>query len=65
MEPTDNEVNELIERNPGGMTLDQIAEVFGVTRQRAQQLVTKATEKALRAYRRRRITCVRDALPDR
>lgn len=50
-EPTDAEVEQFISAHPDGANLDQIAGAFGVTRQRAQQLVTSAVAKALRALR--------------
>lgn len=64
-EPSDAEVEALIEQHPAGCTLDVIAEAMGVTRARAQQLVQGATAKLLRALRRRGVTCVSDLIDHR
>lgn len=62
-EPTDAEVEALIEQNPNGCTLDQIAEVLGVTRQRAYQLVGEAVAKVLRRLNGRGIRSLNDIAP--
>ena len=45
VEPTDAEVDQFVATHPGGGTLDDIAAVLGVTRQRAMQLVNRAVAK--------------------
>lgn len=62
MEPTDEEVAQFIELHPDGGNLDDIAGAFGVTRQRAQQLVSGAIDKALTALRRRGFSSVTDLI---
>ncbi len=55
MEPSDDEVEALIKSHPQGMTLDEIAEVLGVTRQRTLQIVNAAIAKATRVLELKRI----------
>lgn len=50
-EPSDEFVEQFIEAHPGGARLDDIASAFGVTRQRAQQLVKKAVVKVMKELR--------------
>jgi DNA-directed RNA polymerase sigma subunit (sigma70/sigma32) len=55
VEPSDDEVEALIKSHPQGMTLDEIAEVLGVTRQRTLQIVNAAIAKATRVLELKRI----------
>ena len=64
-EPTDEQVNQLLEKYPGGLTLDQISEVLGVTKARAGQIVDGAVAKLLRALHKRGIHSVSDVLQPR
>lgn len=52
-EPSDQQIDELLERYPNGMTLEQIAGVLHCSKQRAHQLVDRAIDKVLRALQRR------------
>ena len=61
-EPSDAEVEAIIERHPSGCTLDQIAAVLGVTRARAQQIVQEAISKVVRHCAARGIRRVSDVL---
>lgn len=63
-EPSDEVVEALIAANPNGMTLDQIAEVLGVTKQRAMQITDSAIAKVVKALRWRQINSPSDLLPD-
>lgn len=54
-DPSDQEVDAFVATHPDGGTLEQIAEVLGVTRQRCEQLVRKAVAKLQRELRWRRI----------
>lgn len=64
-EPSDEVVEALIAANPNGMTLESIAEVMGITKQRAGQLVDSAVIKAQHALRRSyQINSPSDLLPD-
>lgn len=44
-EPTDQEVSDFIKYHPQGGSLDEIADTFGVSRQRAWQLLDGAVKK--------------------
>ena len=61
-EPSDEQVEAFIETHPSGATADEIAEVFGVTRQRVFQLINAATRKVLRELRWRQIYSPYDVL---
>lgn len=52
-EPTDAEVQAIIDLYPDGAPLQVIGDVLGVTRSRADQIVQKAIASALRAFRLR------------
>jgi len=56
MEPDDEVVESFVEAHPHGGTLDEIAEVLGVTRQRALQIVNTAICKATAYLSRRGIS---------
>ena len=62
-DPSDAEVNAVVERFPDGAPLPVIAEVLGTSHERARQIVAMALDKALRMFAAQRITsdCV---LPD-
>ena len=62
-EPSDAEVEAIIEANPSGCTLDQIAEAMGVTRQRAYQMVNECVAKVLRRLNGRGVRCLNDIAP--
>jgi DNA-directed RNA polymerase specialized sigma24 family protein len=64
-EPTDAEVNALIEQHPAGCTYEEIGDVLGVTKMRAQQIVNDAILKMLRAFRRRGVQRVDDLIDHR
>lgn len=64
-EPSDAEVEALIEQHPSGCTYEQIGDVLGVTKVRAQQIVNAAVAKVLRALRNRNIYRADDILDPR
>lgn len=49
-------VEEFIQEHPEGGTLEQIAQVLGLTRERVRQIITKALAKCQRACAQRDIT---------
>lgn len=51
-EPTDAEVDAVVNQYPDGAPTDVIAAVLGVTRQRAEQIIAEATNAALSLFRR-------------
>lgn len=61
-EPSDAEVDQLVAANPSGMTLEQIAECMGVTRQRADQIIRKAVEKAMQRLRAMQVRSLDDVM---
>lgn len=63
MEPSDEQVEQFIKDHPNGGTLDEIAAVLGVSRQRALQIVNLAIERAV-AYLQRRGIKVHDLMVD-
>ena len=63
IEPTDQQVDELLEQHPGGLTYEQIAGVLGVSKQRVSQIVDEAVAKAAKFARWRRLNSA-NALPD-
>lgn len=62
MEPTDSEVDAFVEQHPSGCTLDELAEVLHVSRQRAKQICDRAIDKALTALRSRGFSSVTDLI---
>lgn len=62
MEPTDEEVDAFVEAHPDGGTLDDIAAVLGVTRQRAKQIVDQAITKVVMELRWRGFSSVTDLI---
>ena len=62
-DPSDAEVNAVVDLYPDGAPLPVIAEVLGTSHERARQIVAMALDKALRMFAAQRITsdCV---LPD-
>ena len=64
-EPSDDEVEAIIEKYPGGCTLDVIAEALGVTRMRAKQICDHAIFKVLRHLRAQGIRRVNDVIDHR
>ena len=64
-EPTDAEVEALIEANPNGCTFEVIADALGVTKMRAKQIVDSAIQKVLRRLNGRGIRRVDDILAPR
>lgn len=62
-EPSDAEVEALISTHPQGCTYEEIGDVLGVTKVRAQQIVNAAVAKVLRALRNRNIYRADDAVP--
>ena len=62
MEPTDSEVDAFVEAHPDGVTLDDIAAVLGVTRQRAKQIVDQAITKVVMELRWRGFSSVTDLI---
>lgn len=64
-EPTDAEVEALIDQHPQGCTFEEIGEALGVTKVRAQQIVNMAVAKVLRALRNRNIYRADDILDPR
>ncbi len=65
IEPTDAEVEALISTHPQGCTFEEIGDVLGVTKVRAQQIVNMAVAKVLRALRNRNIYRADDILDTR
>lgn len=63
VEPSDSEVEALIEANPNGCTFEVIATAMGVTKQRAQQLVNEAIAKVMRRLSGRGVRCLNDIAP--
>jgi hypothetical protein len=63
IEPSDSEVEALIEQNPNGCTFEVIATAMGVTKQRAQQLVNEAIAKVMRRLNGRGVRCLNDIAP--
>ena len=49
-EPSDEEVSRFVQENPDGGNLDTIATLFGVTRQRLQQIEKRAIAKLESSY---------------
>ena len=62
IEPSEEELEAIIEHHPSGMTLDQIAEVLHCSKQRAKQLVDRAIGKVLNQLARRGIRSHYDVL---
>jgi predicted DNA-binding protein (UPF0251 family) len=62
-EPTDAEVEALIEQNPNGCTFETIGTAMGVTKVRAQQIVNEAIAKVLRRLNGRGIRHLNDIAP--
>lgn len=62
-EPSDAEVEAIIEQNPSGCTLDVIAEALGVTRMRAKQIVDGAIKKVIYHLSHRGIRHLDDIAP--
>ena len=62
-DPSDAEVNAVVDLYPDGAPLPVIAKVLGTSHERARQIVAMALDKALRMFAAQRITadCV---LPD-
>jgi hypothetical protein len=54
-EPTDAEVNAIVDLYPDGAPLAVIGDVLGVKRQRADQIVNNAMASALRIFRQRNL----------
>jgi hypothetical protein len=54
-EPTDAEVQAIIDLYPDGAPLQVIGDVLGVTRSRADQIVKNAIASALRIFRQRNL----------
>lgn len=54
IEPSDAEVDALIHEK-GSLTLEQIAQVRGITRERVRQIITKALQKLARQCKERGI----------
>lgn len=54
-EPSDSEVSAFIRSHPSGGTLDEIAQILGVTKQRADQIERRALDKLEKELRWRRI----------
>ena len=54
LEPTDDEVDALIHEK-GNLTLEEIAQRLGITRERARQIISNALTKLRRACRERGI----------
>ena len=61
-EPSDAEIDQMLEVNPGGMTLDAIAATLGVTKARVQQILARAIGKVQKELRWRRIKSVHDLI---
>lgn len=55
IEPSDDEVDALIHEK-GSLTLEQIAQVLGITRARVRQIITKALQKLARQCKERGIS---------
>ncbi len=62
-EPTDAEVDAIVDLYPDGAPLPVIAELLGTTDERARQIVSMSLDNALRIFKARRINgeCI---LPD-
>lgn len=54
-DPTDAEVNAVVEMYPDGAPLQVIGDVLGVTRARADQIVRKALASALQRFNERNL----------
>ena len=52
-DPTDAEINELLDRFPDGMSNEMIATMLGVSKQRVGQILTSAMCKIVAAMRQR------------
>ena len=52
----DEAVEEFIASHPEGGTLEQIAQVLGITRERVRQIITKALQKLSRQCKERGIS---------
>ena len=63
-EPSESEISEFLEARPGGGTLEEVASVWGVTRERIRQVEAKALKKLAVQLRWRRIYKSSDAIPD-
>lgn len=64
-EPTDAEVEALIEANPNGCTFEMIGATLGVTKVRAQQIVNIAIAKVLRRLNGKGVRRASDVLEPR
>ncbi len=61
-EPTNEEVESFIRDHPSGGTLEEVAAAMGVTRQRADQIIRKAVEKAVQRLRAMQVRSLDDVV---
>ena len=61
-EPSDSEVDAFVAAHPDGGTLEQVASLWGVTRERVRQLEARAVAKLQRELRWRRISGLDDGV---
>lgn len=61
-EPTDEEVAAFVESHPGGAVAEEIAPLFGISRQRLEQIINAATAKIIRQLRLRDIHSMGDVI---
>lgn len=62
IEPSEQEVANFIRNHPGGCTLDDLAPIFGITRERVRQVEAKAVAKVRKWLERRAVRGVEDVV---
>lgn len=61
--PSDEQITEFLKTHEGGGTLEEVASVWGITRERVRQLEARALEKLARQLRWRNIYRTADVIP--